>query len=275
MLTARARQSTPAGVGLKMQDIIRDTEGQSLALHEIPSELEAQAACQTLELLRKRLSHDLRAPLRALSLLPEWAAEDMVEAGVNIPDSVAEHLDKIKTQSARMDSLLVAIVQFIEAASSGGTLEEISSVEVITECFNQHAPNSDFTLDIDPRIHKLTVYKSDFSTVFGNLISNAVLHSGTPDVKISCRGTYANGWAIFEVSDNGKGVNEADCLKIFEPFVTLLSRDEVDSSGLGLATVKKILKAWGGDIVAFNNAAGHLALRMNFPVRAIDDANLD
>lgn len=252
---------------MKMQDIMRDVEEHGLALHEIPSELEAQAACQTLELLRKRLSHDLRAPLRALSLLPEWAAEDMAEAGLNIPESVVDHLDKIRQQSARMDNLLVAIVHFIEAASAGGTLEQIATVDTITECFNQHAPECHFSLDIDPQLHQLSVYKADFSTIFGNLISNAVLHSGQPDLKIACRGTYANGWAVFEISDNGKGVDEANCLKIFEPFVTLVSRDEVDTSGLGLATVKKIVKAWGGDIVAFNSATGNLTLRMNFPIR--------
>jgi two-component system, LuxR family, sensor kinase FixL len=85
--------------------------------------------------------------------------------------------------------------------------------------------------------------------VFGNLISNAVKYNDKEagDIEIRCVDAGHN-WSI-SISDNGPGIEEKYFEKIFQIFQTLKSRDEFESTGIGLTIVKKIIEANGGTII--------------------------
>jgi signal transduction histidine kinase len=84
--------------------------------------------------------------------------------------------------------------------------------------------------------------------VFQNLLSNAVKFMDKPEgqVSIGCvdEGTH---WR-FSVADNGPGIEEKHYPKVFQMFQTLAPRDQVESTGIGLALVKKIVETWSGRI---------------------------
>ncbi|MEK6559248.1 MAG: ATP-binding protein, partial [Planctomycetota bacterium] len=81
-----------------------------------------------------------------------------------------------------------------------------------------------------------------------NLISNAVKYMDKPEgeIKIECS-KEGNYWK-FAVADNGPGIEEKYFEKIFQIFQTLKPRDEVESTGIGLSIVKKIVEMYGGKV---------------------------
>lgn len=84
--------------------------------------------------------------------------------------------------------------------------------------------------------------------VFQNLISNAIKYMDKPEgeIRVAC---VADGkhW-IFSISDNGPGIDKQHFEKIFQLFQTLAPRDRVESTGVGLALVKKIVEMYGGRV---------------------------
>jgi len=84
--------------------------------------------------------------------------------------------------------------------------------------------------------------------VFQNLLSNAIKYMDKPQgqIKIGC--IEENGFWKFSIADNGPGIEEKYYEKIFQMFQTLLSRDEFESTGVGLTVVKKIVEMYGGKI---------------------------
>jgi light-regulated signal transduction histidine kinase (bacteriophytochrome) len=84
--------------------------------------------------------------------------------------------------------------------------------------------------------------------VFTNLIGNAIKYNDNPkpEIKISAREENAN-W-LFSIQDNGPGIDQKFHEKIFVIFQTLNRRDDVESTGVGLAIVKKIIEDQGGSI---------------------------
>ena len=92
--------------------------------------------------------------------------------------------------------------------------------------------------------------------VFQNLIGNAVKYMDKPNgiVKVICadEGSY---WQ-FTIRDNGAGIHWRYFDKIFQLFQTLAPRDKVESTGVGLALVKKIVTMWGGKISGWSRKSG-------------------
>jgi signal transduction histidine kinase len=77
-----------------------------------------------------------------------------------------------------------------------------------------------------------------------------------------------DGMAEISVADNGIGVDKSELEKIFVPFQRLHSRDDYEGHGLGLATCRRIVTAWGGTIVAEASSPGELTVRFTVPTHA-------
>jgi signal transduction histidine kinase len=84
--------------------------------------------------------------------------------------------------------------------------------------------------------------------VFQNLLSNAIKYMDKPQGQIVVGCVEEDGFWKFSVSDNGPGIEEAHYERIFQIFQTLAPRDEVESTGVGLSVVKKIVELYGGKI---------------------------
>ena len=110
------------------------------------------------------------------------------------------------------------------------------------------APPEHVRITVTPNLPVVECERTRIMQVFQNLLTNAVKFMDKPagDVRVTCvrEGDF---WR-FSVSDNGPGIEEKYFDRIFKLFQTLTPRDEFESSGVGLALVKKIVEMYGGRI---------------------------
>jgi PAS domain S-box-containing protein len=206
-----------------------------------------QASNQELEQFAYIASHDLRAPLRALSILPKWIKQDLEKIG-SVPPSIAEHLADMRTQVDRMDQLLTDLLEYSRIGRAQGVISPLDPGSVVenVRALLQIPPG--FILTIETDLPVVETIPTEFELVMRNLISNAVKHHDRDQGRIVVRGGYDGADAFFEVRDDGPGIWPEYHKRIFEMFSTLRSRDEVEGSGIGLALIKKIVERWGGKV---------------------------
>ena len=249
----------------------RDEAGSEARLREEiagreAAESRALEALGEMDILTRRIGHDLRAPLRALKIIPGWIREDLGSDGTRIAPQTEKHLAQLERQAHRMDRFLTGLLELSRAGAASGAVEWIDIVAEIEAVIAEARQGGGVTVEIAPELPRLRAIRSDFATVMRHLVINAIRHHDRDDRHIRIAGRWEGGTAIFEVEDDGPGIDERDRVRIFEPFVTLRSRDEIEGSGLGLAVVAKILRSWDGTIDAVPAAGRGAIFRVRVPV---------
>jgi light-regulated signal transduction histidine kinase (bacteriophytochrome) len=191
------------------------------------------------------ISHDLKAPLRAINALTEWIATDYAD---KFDDDGKEQLKMLTARVNRMQNLLDGVLQY---SRIGQVKRESTQIDL-----NLLLPETIKTLDAPTNIHitiegPLPVITSEparIQQVFQHLLSNAVRFMDKPEgsIKVAC--AEENGFWKFSVTDNGPGIPEQHFEKIFRLFQTLQPKDQFESTGVGLTLAKKIVELYGGKI---------------------------
>jgi PAS domain S-box-containing protein len=191
------------------------------------------------------VSHDLKAPLRAIGNLTGWIEEDM---GDRIPDEIRGHFNTIKGRVFRMEGLINGILDYTKAAKSEGNLESVMSDALVRDAIDLIGVPANAIINIRNNMPELKTEKVRIQQIFMNLIGNAIRYNDKEDIQIEigCEDAGTN-WKFY-VKDNGPGIEKRYHEKIFVIFQTLNARDEVESRGVGLAIVKKIIEEEGGFI---------------------------
>ncbi|WP_181243979.1 PAS domain-containing protein, partial [Chamaesiphon polymorphus] len=191
------------------------------------------------------VSHDLKAPLRAISNLSVWIEEDLEG---QLPPDTQQQFDLLRTRVKRMELMIDSLLLYARAGRQEAQLETFHLAEFLSEIIDSIAPPEGFKIDIQPLLPTLTTKRVFLSQVFANLISNAIKHhnSVTGNIQISAidRPTYHE----FIIKDDGPGIAPENHAKVFEIFATLKVKDNSDSTGIGLAIVKKIIETEQGTI---------------------------
>lgn len=191
------------------------------------------------------VSHDLKAPLRAIGNLTGWIEEDMAD---RLPEEIRGHFNTIKGRVVRMEGLINGILDYTKAAKHGGELISFSSEEVVKDSIELIGPPESAIINIRSGMPQMKAEKVKLQQVFLNLIHNAIKYNDKEDVQVDIGfEDLGKEWKFF-VKDNGPGIEKRYHEKIFVIFQTLNARDEVESRGVGLAIVKKIIEEEGGKI---------------------------
>ncbi|PSB50439.1 hypothetical protein C7B77_22765 [Chamaesiphon polymorphus CCALA 037] len=147
-----------------------------------------------------------------------------------------------------MELMIDSLLLYARAGRQEAQLETFHLAEFLSEIIDSIAPPEGFKIDIQPLLPTLTTKRVFLSQVFANLISNAIKHhnSVTGNIQISAidRPTYHE----FIIKDDGPGIAPENHAKVFEIFATLKVKDNSDSTGIGLAIVKKIIETEQGTI---------------------------
>ena len=191
------------------------------------------------------VSHDLKAPLRAISQLSYWLSEDY---STKIDSVGKEHLAMLVSRAKRMDDLIEGILQYSKASKAIAKESIINLNELVQDVIISLAPPKNITITIENKLPEILGDATRFAQLFQNLINNALKFIDKPIGSIIIGCELDHGFWKFHVSDNGPGIEEKYFDRIFQIFQRLESRDNQEGTGVGLSLVKKILQIYGGEI---------------------------
>ena len=193
-------------------------------------------------------SHDLKAPLRAISNLSHWIEEDL---GDGLNEETAGNLALLRSRVLRMENLIQGVLQYSRAGSGDPTIVFCKFKEIINGILGSIVVPEEFSIQIESGIIGIYADQTQIIQVFTNLLSNAIKHSNNSQgkIKITTRECEKNKeWVEILVADNGPGIPMKYREKVFQVFQTLQPRDKAENTGVGLAIVKKIIEKQGGKI---------------------------
>jgi signal transduction histidine kinase len=208
-----------------------------------------QAANKELESFSYSVSHDLRAPLRAISGFSAIIAR---RHRASLNEEGQHYVDNIVQASERMGQLIDDLLTYARLGRSGVRREPVSLASLLNELARNMQPHLDKnygTLTICEDVPVVIGDRTLLSQVFTNLLENAFTYHKPdipPRVCVTCH-SEANFVAV-EVRDNGIGIPSEYYEKIFNVFQRLHSEEEYPGTGIGLATVKKSVELLGGSV---------------------------
>ena len=231
---------------LQVRELNRQLMGKVDQVSEVNRELEA---------FSYSVSHDLRAPLRHIGGFADKLGRHLGERN---DEKTFHYLNTITTSARRMSQLIDDLLVYSRLGRSALRLQPVdmqSAVEEIRAMLDATNAHDRPGHRIEWRIAPLPIMVGDenmLRQVWQNLLSNAVKYStgSEPAVIEVGYGRDANGDHRFEVSDNGVGFDMAYAGKLFGVFQRLHSVAEFEGTGIGLASVRRVLARHGGQIHA-------------------------
>jgi two-component system, sensor histidine kinase and response regulator len=231
---------------------------------------ELQALNRELESFSYSVSHDLRAPLRAIGGYANILLRD--HAAV-IPPEAADLMQRISDNARRMDQLINDLLEFSRLGRKELSLQRVNLMHVVRECFDdlrqeQEGRKVTITVGDMPACHGDLILLKQALT---NLISNALKYSAKREhARIEVGGEIRKGEYLGYVRDNGVGFDMRYADKLFEVFQRLHGRSEFEGTGVGLAIVKRVFERHGGRVWA--EAATDQGATFYFSLPTQDDA---
>jgi len=190
------------------------------------------------------VSHDLKAPLRAINNLSEWIIEDLGE----VPEEVENHIRLMRGRVNRMENLINGILEYSRVGRQKIEKSSVSVRDLVKDVIDNLAVTDRIAFHVEQGLPVLETEQITLQQVFSNLISNAVKYHDKPKGNVEIRCFENDNMVEFMVKDDGPGIPEEYHEKIFGIFQTIEARDTVESTGIGLSIVKKIIEEKGGKI---------------------------
>jgi len=250
---------TPTSEQMSLLQALADITAVTLENIQVYNELEQRVKKRTeelehvnreLELFSYSVSHDLRAPLRAINGYMNIFMEDYANS---MPKDAQDLAGKVTKNSRQMGLLIEDLLAFFKMGKkelSKTTISMDVMVRDICKVMLDENPDRSIQFDVD----KLPDAQADqvlMRQVIINLVSNAVKYTGKREKGIIKIGSYqADGKTVYYVKDNGAGFDMAYTNKLFGVFQRLHSQKEFDGNGIGLAISEKIISKHGGKLWA-------------------------
>jgi len=255
---------TVIGVASLVDDITKRTQAER-ELEQHRHHLEAMVAERTaaleetnkeLESFSYSVSHDLRAPLGSIDGFSHALLEDYAEQ----LDSVGRnYLQRVRSSAQRMGMLIDDILSLSRVMRHELKRKDINLSAMAQAAINKlgdYEPQREVDVDIVPGIH-CWGDNHLIDIALDNLLGNAWKYTGKTDkAHIEFGLTKNNGKKIYHVRDNGVGFNMQYVGKLFGSFQRLHKTDEFEGTGIGLATVARIIHRHGGEVWA-EGEVGH------------------
>ena len=241
----------------EIQNLNQELAHRSSALEASNKELEAFAYS---------ISHDLRAPLRHMSGFAELLRKS---AAPSLNEKSQRYLNMILEAANRMGGLIDDLLAFsrISRVEAQKSLVDLGRVvhEIVAEV-RQDTKERNITWKVDP-LPACHGDRSMLRLAFVNLISNAVKFTGTrpqAEIEIGCTGEDRGAVVLF-VRDNGVGFDMKYSNKLFGVFQRLHAQDAFEGTGIGLATVQRIVHRHGGRIWAESSVDSGATFYVSLP----------
>jgi two-component system, sensor histidine kinase and response regulator len=271
---ARAVETAPYGYLVKPfgERDLHSSIQMVLSRHRVEQQLKIQqaqlaATNRELEAFSYSVSHDLRAPLRTIdgysSILLDSCSDQLGEDGTI-------YLSRIRIAAKKMDDLILDLLALSRLSRTELNYEPVDisrMTEDIVDELVRTDPERKVRVRIQPGI-VATADRSLLQSVCWNLIENAWKYTGkTADAEIQVFTEKQGGEQVFGVKDNGAGFDMAQAEHLFAPFHRLHPVTEFPGTGIGLATVQRIVHRHGGVIWAESKPAQGAVFRFTLSAK--------
>lgn len=195
------------------------------------------------------VSHDLQAPLRAIVGFSEEVVKHHPAA---LDPTATDYLNRIANAGKRMSRLIDDLLILAKVSRAESKPMDVDVRALIDDIIAQLKTDPAYApIQIDVRFAKL-ILRADESLLrilFQNLISNAFKYSARGPAPLVVIDTYSeNGNQSFSIRDNGIGFDMAYADKLFQPFQRLHDHQGYEGSGIGLATVQRVMRHLNGHV---------------------------
>jgi PAS domain S-box-containing protein len=191
------------------------------------------------------VSHDLKAPLRGIKSLVEWISADYAD---KLDENGREQMKMLQNRVERMHNLIEGVLQYSRVSRDKGEHASVNLNELVPQVIDSIAPPENVSIKITNDLPTIQFEPTRITQVFQNLLGNAVKYTDKPQGQVTIWCAEEDGCWKFSICDNGPGIDEKHFERIFQMFQTLCPRDQVESTGVGLTIVRKIVEMYGGKI---------------------------
>lgn len=215
-------------------------------------EAERESLIQALESSNKELdqlayvaSHDLKAPLRGIANLSQWIEEDL---GPAVSAEIRVNMELLRGRVRRLEALIDGVLAYSRAGRVKGTRGPVDTRSLLKEVVELLAPKPDARVTFGGPFPIVQAERIPLQQVFLNLVGNAFKHAAREGARVHISAepdSDGREWT-FSVKDNGPGIAAEFQGRIWGIFQTLQARDKVESAGIGLSVVRKIVEGEGG-----------------------------
>jgi PAS domain S-box-containing protein len=209
------------------------------------------------------VSHDLKAPLRAIANLSQWLAEDLEG---KLDEDNQHNIELLQNRVERMADMIDGLLVYSRVGRTEVETTTFDVGELLAEILDSLAPPPTFTIEVQSSMPTITAKKLLLSQVFSNLIGNAIKHHPRPDGQIKIGATQKEEYYEFTIKDDGDGIAPENHQQIFKIFQTLKGQDNKDSTGIGLSIVKKIIETEGGELTVESELGGGATFRFTWRI---------
>jgi len=216
------------------------------------------------------VSHDLRAPLRGIDNVLNWIDEDH---NLELSEKVKEYHNVMKGRIVRAENLLKGILMYARVGKEAPDREVVDLNEMLNDIRGDLSQVGNITLEVEPAMPVLYTQRVPLEQVFANLIMNAFKYHDKASGYVRVYHKAENEHYRFFIEDNGPGILEMYHQKIFVMFQTLQERDSVESVGVGLAIVKKILDDRKLNIHISSEPGHGTTFSFTWPVNELHETN--
>jgi signal transduction histidine kinase len=251
------------------------TERVEHARHELEARVESRteelsAVNRELESFSYSVSHDLRAPLRAIVGFVQILEEDH---GQSLAPEARRALDRVKVNATRMGQLIDDLLAFAQITRVPLSRQRVDLTHLARTTADEAIATASHPIDlvIEP-LPPCTGEPVLLKQVFANLISNAIKFTAkTPGARVEI-GATTNGDTVYYVRDNGAGFDERFAEKLFGVFQRLHRTVEFEGTGVGLAIVQRIITRHGGRVWAEGKINQGATFYFTLPAAPVTDS---
>lgn len=194
------------------------------------------------------LSHDLKSPLNSIVSLLEVFKEENTS---QLNKSGQELLEMLYESTVNLSNVTKSTIKYFKTTRSfSETEDQVNFHELMVQLLSILRPPNWVSISYPPNLPTISTSKVALQHILLNLLDNAIKYSDKELCKIEIRGSENDLAYLFEVIDNGPGIEAPHQAKVFQLFQTLgrTDRNGAKGTGIGLAIVKRMIEKLGGEI---------------------------
>ncbi len=224
---------------------------ERLQAEQIAAQAERERAQAELEHRNQELhsfvhtvSHDLKAPLRAIANLSKWIEEDLQGT---LPAAAQAQMRLLRSRVDRVQATVDGLLHYALSGQTDGSSESVDVAQLLADVIDSLSPPPTFSIKI-ASMPIVTSNRIRLFQVFSNLLGNAIEHHDRSDGSIQVAVRELEDVYEFSIADDGVGIAPEQHERIFGMFQAVNPQNRPDSTGIGLAIVKKIVESQGGTV---------------------------